>query len=156
MRPPALRHRGAPREHLVYVRLQWITKHDTVAPDGAAEEALLCLGRAGFFGGSLRRCERRWNPRDERGPPSWRSWRNSEKGSPRKRLGKHPRQQHKRLSTGGSNRPCSNYGCRYNRRSKTTASTPVCPYSCRKTACEFRSSSMGKSCTCGRVDSKLS
>ena len=56
----------------------------------------------------------------------------------------------------GSEPPCRSQGCRYNRRSKATATTTVCPYSCRKTACEFQSSSMGKRCTCGRVDSKLS
>ena len=49
-----LRHRGAPRKHLliVCVRQQWITKHDIAAPAGAAEEAMLCLGRVSCFGSS--------------------------------------------------------------------------------------------------------
>ena len=46
---PALRHRGAPRKKLVWVRQQRILKHDIVAPAGAAEGAQLCLERAGRF-----------------------------------------------------------------------------------------------------------
>ena len=132
---PNRRHRGAPRKHLACIRQQRITKHDIVAPAGAAEGALLCLGRAAPAG---------IYPREMRVEmESERAGRKAVKAVAKEAINgrsgpalQQPRVQGQHVE--------QSY------RIHTGASLFKSPDGIR-----VRSSSMGKSCSCGQVDFKL-